>query len=103
MRFRRPAQPAPRSPPTSPPPTPLAPRRQAAGLAREDWFLRRGSRAAAADAAAAAAAAGAPQGPALAPFVDGERIEWLAALDADSIRFAAELHEGGYGPDVLIK
>jgi hypothetical protein len=65
--------------------------------------VSRDDRAAAARAAEAAAAAGASAGAALARFVDADRIAWLAALDADTMRFLEDLEARGYDEDVLIK
>ncbi|KAI8465822.1 MAG: hypothetical protein J3K34DRAFT_525068 [Monoraphidium minutum] len=76
---------------------------EAAGLDGDDWFVRRDDRLAAAAAAEAAAAAGAAAGGALAPYVDDERVAWLAALDGDTLRFMADLERGAYSQDVLIK
>lgn len=76
---------------------------QAAGLDGDDWFIRRDARIQAATAAEEAAAIGASAGAALRRYIDSERIEWLAALDGDTLRFMADIEERQYSQDVLIK
>ena len=85
---------------------------QMSHLDGDDWFLRPAQREtalAAAEAAAAKASSSSSSSissalsAALLPFVDEERRQSLAALDADTLWFLAELEASGYSGDVLLK